>query len=223
MLMLKSLPWKRFILPTGLLLCGGLAASPALAGSITYNFSGNVTAVDSLVSSRFNNTMTMNGSMTVDMFDQDSLSASTGIYGVQAFTVTIGGYTATAGPSPENNTIVLDIPVAGDGFFSIMDRINGENVNFLGPRIFTMGLFGPSTLWGSDALPTPVPSVSSFATLNQFRLAFGPTGVPGAVSGVITSLTAVPLPAGVVLFGIGLISLVGLGAGGLRNLRGSQA
>jgi hypothetical protein len=30
------------------------------------------------------------------------------------------------------------------------------------------------------------------------------------------------LPAAVFLFGAGLISLVGLGAGGLRNLRGTQ-
>ena len=39
----------------------------------------------------------------------------------------------------------------------------------------------------------------------------------------MTSLTAVPLPAGVVLFGVGLVALIGLGAGGLRNLRLPQA
>ena len=47
-------------------------------------------------------------------------------------------------------------------------------------------------------------------------------GIPTAFVGSITSLTAVPLPAAVVLFGAGLISLVGLGAGGLRNLHGSK-
>lgn len=40
--------------------------------------------------------------------------------------------------------------------------------------------------------------------------------------GSITSLTAVPLPAAGILFGIGLISLVGLGAGRMRNLQGPQ-
>lgn len=212
------------IVAAGLLLCSSLGATPVMASLITYNFTGNVTGVHPLVSSQFNNSMTMEGSMTVGMVDQDPDSASTGVYGVQAFKVTIGGYTATAGLSPVNNTIVFDIPVAGDGFFSLMDEINGENVNFLGLRNFTMGFFGPSTLFGSDALPMSVPSMSSFVpTINEFRLAFGPDGVPGTVSGVMTSLTAVPLPAAVLLFGAGLISLVGLGAGGLRNLRGAKA
>jgi hypothetical protein len=40
---------------------------------------------------------------------------------------------------------------------------------------------------------------------------------------VLSSLPAVPLPAAVLLFGAGLISLVGLGAKGLRNLRGAKA
>lgn len=45
------------------------------------------------------------------------------------------------------------------------------------------------------------------------------TRFPSAYLGSITNLTAVPLPAAVLLFGAGLISLVGLGAGGLRNLQ----
>ena len=217
--------WSRnFGLAAGLLLCSGWVATPSMAASITYNFAGDVTGVDPLMSARFNNSMTMSGSMTVTKVDQEP-GLSFGIYDVQSFNVTIGGYTATLGPSPAGSTIILDSPPVGgaDGFFGVMEQINGENVNFLGPRIFGIGLMGPSTLFGSDALPMSVPSVSSFATLNQFRLGFGPEGVAGGVSGVVTSLTAVPLPAAVVLFGIGLISLVGLGAGGLRNLRGSQA
>ena len=49
------------------------------------------------------------------------------------------------------------------------------------------------------------------------------TRFPSAYLGSISALTAVPLPAAVLLFGAGLISLVGLGAGGLRNLRGPRA
>ncbi len=53
--------------------------------------------------------------------------------------------------------------------------------------------------------------------MNQWRLDFG--GAGNYVVGSLAHLTAVPLPAAVILFGAGLISLVGLGAGGLRNLR----
>ncbi|MDR4465832.1 MAG: hypothetical protein MRJ66_16365 [Nitrospira sp.] len=221
MRMIRSLFSRGGILAAGLLWCSGLLATPTMAASVTYNFTGDVTGVDSLVSSKFNNSMTMSGSMTVDNVDQFPGSGAAGIYAVQSFTVSIGGYTATLGPSADSSTIVFNAPT-GDGFFSLIEQINGENVNFLGPRNFTMGLFGPSTIWDSDALPTSVPSLSSFASVNEFRLGFGPVGVNAGVSGVLTSLTAVPLPAAVILFGAGLISLVGLGAGGLRNLHGSK-
>jgi len=226
-------PWFRRggILAAGLLLCSGLVATPAMAASITYNFTGDVTRVDPLVSPRFDNSMTMKGSMTfdVDMVDQHPGDSSSGLYGVESFTVTIGGYTATLGPSLAGSTQFLnDSPdLKGlDGVFALMEELNGANENFngnfLGPRLFGIALVGPSNLLVSDALPMSAPSLSSLA-FNEFRLAFGPDGVAGGVSGVVTSLTAVPLPAAVLLFSAGLISLVGLGAGGLRNLHGAKA
>jgi heme A synthase len=45
----------------------------------------------------------------------------------------------------------------------------------------------------------------------------------GTVSGVLTALTAVPLPAAVILFGAGLVALVGLGAGSWRQKKNSLA
>jgi hypothetical protein len=209
------------IVAAGLLLCSGLGATPAMASLITYNFTGNVTGVDSLVSSQFSNSMTMSGSMTVNKVDQSPGNPILGTYGVQSFTVTIGGYTAMLGPSPAGSTFILNTP-STDGFFIDTEPI-GNNVNFLGLRYFAMSLLGAGSLFGSDALPMSPPSVNSFSEFNDFRLVFGPEGVPGVVSGVVTSLTAVPLPAAVLLFGAGLISLVGLGAGGLRNLHRAKA
>ena len=91
------------------------------------------------------------------------------------------------------------------------------------PKLFDIRLLdGTATAFNSQ-YPTTVPSLSSFASTNLWRLVFTPGG--GVVQGKLTSftLTAVPLPAAVILFGAGLISLVGLGAGGLRNLRWPQA
>jgi hypothetical protein len=223
-------PWFRRgdILAAGLLLCSGLVATSAMAASITYNFTGDVTQVGPLVSPQFNNSLTMKGSMTVDMVDQELGNSSYGFYEVQRFNVTIGGYTATLRPSSAGSIEILnDTPtVTGsltDGLFAAMEQINGNNVNLFGPRFFAISLFGPDTLFGSDALLMSPPSVSSFNEFNDFRLVFGPDSVAGGVSGVVTSLTAVPLPAAVLLFGAGLISLAGLGAGGLRNLHGAKA
>jgi hypothetical protein len=227
-------PWFRGggILAAGLLLCSGLVATPAMAASITYIFTGDVTQVGPLVSPRFGTSMKMKASMTVvNMVDQDPDpdpdDSSYGLYEVHSFNVTIGDYTAKLMPSSAGSIEILNRPTANqpptDGLFAAMEQINGNDVNLLGPRFFAISLFGPDTLFGSDALLMSPPSVSSFNEFNDFRLVFGPDSVAGGVSGVVTSLTAVPLPAAVLLFGAGLISLVGLGAGGLRNLRGARA
>jgi hypothetical protein len=235
--MQMSNPWFRGggILAAGLLLCSGLAATPAMAALITYNFTGDVTGVHPLVSSGFDTSMKMKGSMTVvNMVDQgpDPRDSSYGLYEVQSFNVTIGDYTATLRPSSAGSIEIVHewLTEAGtltDGLFAAMEQMDANIVNLLDPRFFAISLFGPSRpdkLFGSDALPIALPpSVSSFKELNDFRLVFGLVGTPVEVSGDITSLTVVPLPAAVLLFGAGLISLVGLGAGGLRNLRGAKA
>ena len=226
-------PWFRRggILAAGLLLCSGLVATPAMAASITYNFTGDVTGVHPLVSSGFDTSMKMKGSMTVvNMVDQDPdpRDSSYGLYEVQSFNVTIGAYTATLRPSSAGSIEIFDdlLTRTGsltDGLFAAMEQMDANDVNLLGPRFFAISLFGPHTLFGGDAFPMSPPSVSSFKELNDYRLVFGLVGAPVEVSGVVTSLTAVPLPAAVLLFGAGLISLVSLGAGGLRNLRGAKA
>jgi hypothetical protein len=99
--------------------------------------------------------------------------------------------------------------------------VTGGAINGVLPTSFQVSLTDPSgTVFSNLSLPTTPPSLSSFA-MNQWRLDFG--GVGNYVVGSLAHLTAVPLPAAVILFGAGLISLVGLGAGGLRNLRWPQA
>ncbi len=83
------------------------------------------------------------------------------------------------------------------------------------------GLFSDTSLQDP---PTIGALNSPLGVAGRWRLIFeGPNPPFGEYVGSIAHLTAVPLPAAVILFGIGLISLAGLGAGKMRDLQGSQA
>lgn len=195
----------------GVILCS-LLASPAMAALITYNFTGDVDHVQSQLSSSFttNTSLTaMSGFVTVDSSTPGSWN-----YSITNFKMTIGGYTATMGTSG-----LVEIKDGTSGFDKVIWTINaphGPTVNSLVPRLFDVQLRGPAGTFSGDALPTTVPSISSFTNFNRWRLVFGP-GDGKVVRGTLTSLTAVPLPAAVVLFGAGLVALAGLGAGSWRQ------
>lgn len=221
----------------GLLLFCSVVATPAMAATIIYNFTGNVTNVGNLLSPpavpspQFTAGppgSLMTGTMAVNTTDGNMGNSTLGSYQIQSLSVTIGGYTASVGPTGTVNIRNGNGPgVAADRFEVSAPQsgnLTGDDINFLLPRLFTINLRGPSSIFGSDALPSSVPSLSAFTNANQFRLQFGPTnGANARVVGQLTSLTAVPLPPAVILFGVGLVALIGLGAGGLRNLRLPQA
>jgi hypothetical protein len=202
-----------------MLLWASIAVTPATAAIIQYSFTGTVDTVNPQLSSKFNTSQLMSGLVTVNTSDTNGLT-TIGNYAITPFSLNIGGYTATMGTSGQ---VEIRNGLPGlDGFNVTVNAPNGLNVNFLAPRIFEIQLRGPASIFSNDALPTTPPSVSAFSNFNQWRLVFGP-GLGRAVSGIVTNLTVVPLPTAVILFGAGLISLVGLGAGGLRNLRWPQA
>lgn len=199
----------------GVVLCG-LLASPATAALITYNFTGDVDHVHSQLTSSFSTSSSptaMTGFVTVNTADTN-LNTKVGNYTVTNFNVTIGGYTATMGTSG-----LVEIKDGTPGLDRVTGTINAPNgpiVNFLAPRLFDVQLRGPANTFSGDALPTTAPSISAFTNFNRWRLVFGP-GEGKVVRGTLTSLTAVPLPAAVVLFGAGLVALAGLGAGRARQ------
>lgn len=202
----------------GWLLSSGVVMTPAMAATITYDFTGDVRGVSSQLTSQFNPSQGMSGFITVNSTDTNS-NPDSGSYTIQNFQVMIGPYTATMGPS---GTVNIGIGSVSHSLAATVDAPNGDRVNFLAPNQFNMLLFGPNNILTSDALPNPAPSISSFA-FTPFSLMFGPQGSGTSVGGVVTSLTAVPLPTAALLFGGGLGALVGLGAGGLRRRRVSQA
>jgi hypothetical protein len=115
----------------------------------------------------------------------------------------------------------------GGGMFGdrwkLESAATGSQVNGFAPSSFDLRLDREGGgLFANTNLQNP-PSLNAL-TATRWRLVFEDSdGNLVNVRGALNSLTAVPLPAAVLLFGAGLISLVGLGAGGLRNLRGSRA
>jgi hypothetical protein len=219
---------KSLALMVGLVMFGGVAVAPAIAATITYNFSGEVDQVGRRVNgtSNFNTSSTMTGTMTVNTQDllnpPPAANANRGIYNIESFSVTVGNYTASFGLSPSNQVEIRN-QNGGDRFLVSVDDLTGNPVRAIGPAFFEIDLRGPKSVFSNDHLPTSLPSISAFDDVTEWRLVFGTGGSTRTVSGEVSSITAVPLPAGVVLFGVGLVALIGLGAGGLRNLRLPQA
>lgn len=186
----------------GLLLSSGVLVVPAMAAPITYNFSGDISgsAPPAIVS----------GSFTVNPTDNNP-APNIGTYNVQNFQFAVNGnFLQTTG-----NLGVVNITNgtgAPGGAFDIFA------VSLNGPAGYNFTLIGPSNLFTDTALPNPVPSLSSFSANNNFI--FSVSGFPSSF-GPVTALTAVPLSSAVILFGVGLVALIGFGAGGLRNVRTS--
>jgi hypothetical protein len=210
----KQSSLKRLFVPVIVLCSLLLSGNAADAAQVIYSFTGIVDDVHPQLESTFSEGQSLSGSMTVNMADSN-INPRVGHYTVTNFSLSVGGYTATMGPSGQVQ--IQDKLTGFDRMDGLVSTPNGLSVDGLSLKQFDFGLRGPASLFNSDALPMTPPSLSSF-TRNQFRLSFG-EGLGRSVSGVLTSLTAVPLPAAVILFGAGLVALVGLGAGGLRNLR----
>lgn len=206
----------------GIILCG-LLASPATAAFITYNFTGDVDHVHTQLTSSFSPSSSptaMTGFVTLNTADTNTLDTKVGNYTVTNFKVNIGSYTATMGTS--GLVQIIDGPPGLDKVIGTVNAPNGPVVNFLAPRLFDVQLRGPANTFTGDTLPTTAPSISAFTNFNRWRLLFGP-GEGRVVRGTLTSLTAVPLPAAVILFGAGLVALAGLGAGSWRQRKNSIA
>lgn len=195
------------------LISGGLTV--AIAAPVTFSFTGVVGHVDTDLYPTFNAGQALTGSYTVE--STTSLTNPGNRYNgaITAFNATLGSYSAVLGPG--NNFIaVRDNLSTGDHYIVSAPLNPVPSVSGLGLR-FRLELIDPSSnVFANTALPTTPPSLSAFAT-NGWRLVFEDSTGTARINGVFTSLTAVPLPAAIILFGAGLVALAGLGAGSWRQ------
>jgi hypothetical protein len=218
---IKQLFGKGLALPAIALSSFLLVAGPSEASLVSFSFSGSIGEVGGLLFPTVGSGP-MSGDITFDT-STAPVVPGTGIYlnSVTGLNLNINGrmFSYTSGA---NGMLILNSPsLGGIDSLTAFSTVAGGAINGVSPASFQLSLSDPSgNAFGNLSLPTTPPSLSSFAR-NQWRLDFGGTG--NYVIGSLAHLTAVPLPAAVLLFGAGLISLVGLGAGGLRNLRGSRA
>lgn len=224
MQIMKQLSIKGPFLPAIALCSLLLSGNAAHAALVTYSFTGGVSTISgALLSSTMNLTSPVAGSFQFD-------TVTGGVGGnypgaVQAMTVAIGGYTSSFAPGANAVTISQNANLGGGLMgdrWKLVTAAMGIPVNGYAPLSFDLQLDREGGgLFSNTNLQNP-PSLSSL-TASRWRLIFeNSDGNVVTVRGALSSLTAVPLPAAVILFGAGLISLVGLGAGGLRNFRWPQ-
>jgi hypothetical protein len=231
---LKQLLWRRFILSAAVVCALSVPVTEAQAALATYSFAGDL---DNDPMGKYS----ISGSFTFDK----ATSGSGGVYhgAVTDFTFNLSHegvlvYTSTFTPGHNAVTVSKDMPSPFGGILDRWAMVSAATSDQLLPQGIPPVDYAPYSfdirlnrmgggLFADTSLQDP-PSLGSLGIPDpgsaRWRLFVEDAdGNPAAFLGSIHSLTAVPLPAGVVLFGIGLISLVGLGAGGVRKLQGSRA
>lgn len=215
--------WLRraLILPVAAVCAFSVPITAAQAALVTYSFTGSFDdpASPLLVSGSF-------------QFESTTIGSS-GVYNgaIKAFTLKFGPlgapiYESSFIPGANAVTISQDIPTIGADTidrWALVSAATGRDLSGFTPLSFDLRF---DVMNGN--LSTNLQDPPSLGSLNggsaSWRLLFENVNrKPAAYLGSINTLTAVPLPAAVLLFGAGLISLVGLGAGGSRNLRGPRA
>ncbi len=214
------------------LLTLGVSGTPATAAPVTFQFAGHLTEVDPTITTASGFTVghTFTGSYTFESTAPELPSEiSNPRVGAYEYSVTnvsakIGTQIVVMSQQPGFSTIVvLDNAYQssfGNDFvdqYGMSARVNATVATPWHVESFSVILNeGSSITFENDSLPTHPPSLGSFGTRQAFFNFFTGTTTISAY-GQLASLTAVPIPAAVLLFGTSLTALIGLGAGSWRR------
>ncbi len=179
---------------------------------ITVNVTGTINSVfadgdfeldESLVGS------TMTGTCSYDPDTATDLNASSywGEYLISAISMMIGNYTFTENPASPNSTkfyvartdIVYNVETTDGLILS-----GGTPLDYTGVYITLFDLCNASVSGENDYLPTTFPDPSFFNYRNEFKVRL--LG-EFTISGVIDSITVIPEPISITLWGIGFFIL----------------
>lgn len=206
------------MLPAALACALLIPITAAQAALVSYSFTGITDAQDP------QDLLSVSGSFQFD----NATDGNSGIYNgaVKGLNLKIGGYTSSFTPGINGVKISLNGELGGGltgDRWALVSAAIGPPLDDTVPFYFDLHLDRQGGgLFANADLQDP-PSFSSLSEA-RWRLFFEDAhGIPFASVGSITSLTAVPLPPAVLLFGAGLIALIGLGVGGLRNLGEPQS
>ena len=227
-----------------LLLWASIAVTPASAEPVKINFSGMVTGGDLPLFQALGSPPTVSGSYTYEstspLFDANATSVlwvnNTGITVITDTTINVGIYEATvlSPPSFNSASIGYTFGTTSTDHYAAFTSLEGPSVNthpLPAGDAFSNFRFDADGVAGTYSGTTLVaPSISTLFFPPQFHLSFftdlqsnNPT--LRMLDGHLTSLALapVPLPPAVILFGAGLLALVGLGAGNWRQKKSTFA
>jgi hypothetical protein len=191
-----------------------LSALNATAATLRLDFSGSVSIVPSGVASAFTLGDPVTGSYFIDTNTPDSNADSTiGQYigAPSSFTYQFGSYLATAaGGGPGDSVGVFDDSASGDRFQTNVVSPKGADVNgYFLTNLTLLLVDSTGSVFSNDSLPAGL-DIADF-DVAQAQLIFQHATLPSAnVFADLNSVSMVPVPPAVWLFGSGLIGLFGL-------------
>ena len=200
------------------LLTLSLPSAPASAALLQFSFEGAVNSVAGALQPTLDNTHKLSGFFTIESTTSGTPAGAnttqyTNIFKNMTLSLgPIGGPAVmTAALGSADNSLTVKTTGGPLVQYTALGPLTGSSVTGLSGNSH----FPLSFEFDGNANTSSPPGIGSFVS-NQWRIVFSGTGNPKVI-GTLTSLTAVPLPTAVVLFGAGLVALAGLGAGSRRQ------